>query len=128
MTITKIHKPVIINPQELAQKVANEGLKGSVDKAIESSEKEYRAHYKKLLESKNPMSQGLSRFKATESDANSFLEEVYHNLPSFFQKMIDDAVEEQAKLNNLNEKHKKELKLELADVIDQEIKLKGKFA
>lgn len=128
MTVTKIPKAIAINPHELAQKVANEGLKGTVDKAIEASEKEYRTHYKKLLESKKTMAKGISRFSPTEADSVSFLEDVYQNLPPFFKKMVNDAVEEQAKINKLTEKHQQELRLELANVIDQEIRLKGKFA
>jgi len=100
-----------------------------VEQAIGSSEKEYRAHFKKLLEGrKKGLPKGISRFQATQADAMSFLEEVYETLPNLFRKMIDDAVEEQSRINNLSEKHKHELKLELANVIDQEIRLKGKFA
>ena len=130
MVIQKIPKqPIPISAQELAQKIANEGLKGAVDKAIESSEKEYRTHYKKLLESKkSPFQKGVSRFQSTEAESAAFLEEIYNNLPLFFRKMIDDAVEEQSKTNKLSQKHKDELKRELANVIDQELRLKGKFA
>jgi len=128
--VDKVQKPIVaINPQELAQRIANDGLKGAVEQAIGASEKEYRAHYKKLLESKkSPFSKGVSRFQATESDAIDFLEEVYNNLPSFFKRLVDDAVEEQARLNSLTQRHKDELRRELADVIDQELRLKGKFA
>lgn len=130
MVIGKIQKPLTaITPQELAQKIANEGLRGAVDKAVEASEKEYRAHYKKLLESKKSSTRGItSRFRTTEADADQFLDQVYANLPAFFKKMIDDAVEEQGKFNGLSEKHKLELKRELSNVIDQELRLKGKFA
>ncbi len=127
----KIQRPIVsINPQELAQRIATEGgLKGILDKAIESSSNEYRSTYKKLLESKrNPFKKGVKRFQATEADTISFLEEVYQNIPSFFKKMIDDAVEEQAEMNGLSQKHKDELRRELANVIDQELRLKGKFA
>src|SRR3989338_534575 len=100
MVISKINKPLTpITPQELAQKIASEGMKGAVDKAIEISEKEYRAHYKRLLELKKPM-QGIQRFRPTEADSEKFMEEVYKNLPSFFKKMIDSAVEEQARISN----------------------------
>ncbi|MBI2974794.1 MAG: hypothetical protein HYY43_04320, partial [Deltaproteobacteria bacterium] len=71
---------------------------------------------------------GVKRFQATEADSAEFLEEVYQNLPTFFKKMIDDAVLEQANINKLSKKHQDELKRELADVIDQELRLKGKFA
>jgi len=129
MVIVKIPKSATaITPQELAQKIANEGMKGAVEKAIESGEKEYRAQFKKLLESRQKSQKGVTRFRATEADANAFLDEIYSNLPSFFKKMIDSAVEEQARLNNLSKKHQDELRRELADVIDQEIRLKGKFA
>lgn len=129
MPIDKIQKPIVaINPQELARKIANEGLKGAIDRAIEASDKDYRTNYKKLLESRKSQPKGISRFKITEADAEQFLEEIYQNLPSFFRKMIDDAVEEQAEANKLTQKHKDELRRELANVIDQELRLKGKFA
>lgn len=121
--------PSRLTPQEIAQKIASEGLKSTVEKAIDAGGHEYRAHYKKLLESKkSPIRRGISRFQATEADADTFLEEVYNNLPAFFKKMVDDTVEEQAQLNSLSQKHKDELRRELANVIDQEIRLKGKFA
>lgn len=128
MTVGKIHKQPQITPQQIAQKVADEGLKASVDKAIESGEKEYRAQYKKLLESKGLAKKAGVRFKQTETDVQEFLEQVYQNLPAIFKKMIDSAVEEQAKINNLTKHHQEELKRELANVIDQEFRLKGKFA
>lgn len=130
MTSVKIQKPVVaITPQELAQKIAHEGLKGVVEKAIESGEKEYRAHFKRLLESrKGQFGKGIGRFQPTETDTATFLEEIYQGLPSFFRRMIDDAVDEQGRMNSLSQKHKDELKRELANVIDQEIRLKGKFA
>ena len=125
----KVQKPIVaINPQELAQKIASEGLKGAVEKAIESSEKDYRAHYKKLLETPKTATKGIKRFNISEAEAEEFLERIYQNLPSFFKKMVDDAVEEQASVNSLTQKHKDELKRELANVIDQELRLKGKFA
>lgn len=133
MVITKF-KPVNVNPQqpispqELAQKVANGGLKDAINNAIGASGQDYRKQLSKLLDSKKLAGKGMNRFKPTEADATDFLEEVYQSLPSFFQKMIDDAVEEQARLNKLTEKHKKELRLELANVISQEIEFKGKFA
>lgn len=118
-----------LTPQEIAQKIASEGLKGTVEKAIESGGHEYRAHYKKLLESKQgSFRKGIGRFQSTEAEADTFLEEIYNNLPAFFKKMVDDTVEEQAGLNGLSRKHKDELRRELANVIDQEIRLKGKFA
>jgi lipopolysaccharide biosynthesis regulator YciM len=130
MVIGKIQKNVVpVSPHELAQKIANEGFKGAVEQAISGSEKEYRAQYKKLLESKKKaFAPGVNRFQSTEADSVEFLEEIYQNLPSFFKKMIDDAVSEQAKFNKLSQKHQNELKHELADVIDQELRLKGKFA
>lgn len=125
----KIQKPVVsINPQELAQRIASEGLKGAVERAIEGSEKDYRAHYKKLLESNKTAPKGVRRFSVSEADAEEFLEQIYQNLPSFFRRMIDDAVEEQSDLSKLTQRHKDELKRELANVIDQELRLKGKFA
>lgn len=127
MSIGKIQKPAI-NPQELAQKVANEGLKASVDKAIESSEKEYRSSYKKLLESKGFGKKSIGRFQRTEVEVAEFLDHVYESLPDLFRKMIDDAVDEQSTMNKLTQKHKDELRRELANVIDQELRLKGKFA
>ncbi|MBI2341523.1 MAG: hypothetical protein HYU98_02160 [Deltaproteobacteria bacterium] len=129
MVIGKIQKNVVpVSPHELAQKIANEGFKGAVEQAISGSEKEYRAQYKRLLESKKAFAPGVKRFQATEADSAEFLEEVYQNLPTFFKKMIDDAVLEQANINKLSKKHQDELKHELADVIDQELRLKGKFA
>jgi hypothetical protein len=130
MTSVKIQKPVVaITPQELAQKIAGEGLKGAIEKAIESGEKEYRAHFKRLLESRrSPFAKGVGRFQPSEADAESFMEGIYQGLPSFFRRMIDDAVDEQGRVNGLSQRHKQELKHELANVIDQEIRLKGKFA
>lgn len=130
MVIGKVPKSIVaVNPQELAQKIANEGFKGAVEKAIESSEKDYRAKYKRLLESsRKQQSKGISRFKSSEAETEEFLEQVYQNLPPFFRRMIDDAVGEQSKINKLTQKHKDELRRELANVIDQEIRIKGKFA
>jgi len=127
--VDKIQRSTIaVTPQELAQEIAGKGgLKGAVEKAIESGEKEYRAQFKRLFESKRPMAKGIGRFQSTEADTVAFLEGIYQNLPSFFKKMIDDAVEEQARFNKLSQKHKEELRRELANVIDQEIRLKGKL-
>lgn len=127
--LPKIHRSgTVITPQELAQKLATDGFKGVVEKAIQHGEKEYRARYQKLLQPSKNRSTGIGRFKTGEAEAMAFLEDVYQNLPAFFKKMIEDAVEEQGQRNGMNEKQKKLLRLELADVIDQEIRLKGRLA
>lgn len=121
-------KPVIpVNPQEIAQKVAKEGLKGAIDKAISASGDEYRTSYKKLLESKGFTKTGIARFKHSETDVAKFLDEIYQSLPNIFKGMIDKAVDEQTNINKLTQEHKNELRRELANVIDQELRLKGKF-
>ena len=130
MTISKLHKPVsTLTPQQIAQKVANEGLKGAIEHAISRSGDDYRTQFKKILDSKRPATTlGAQRFRAGAADAEAFLEQVYEHLPHFFKKLVDDAVEEQGRLHNLTNEQRRELTLELANVIDSELRLKGKFA
>jgi len=130
MTVIKINRPVEpLTPQQIAQKVAKDGLRGAVEQAISRSGDDYRSQFKKMLESKRPATpQGAQRFRAGAADSEAFLEQVYQHLPPFFKRMVDDAVEEQSKLHNLNDSQRRELALELANVIDSELRLKGKFA
>ncbi len=128
MVVTKIPKPIIpLTPQQIAEQVAKGGLKSALEKAVEASSEEYRAKYKELLESKGLKRKDFSRFKSTEADVARFLDTVYDNLPSIFQKMVDDAVEEQSSFHNLTDEHKNDLRRELSNIIDQELRLKGRL-